>query len=1022
MDSTTALFARYRRHGDLIALGRVFDQLAPRLLGLAMHVCGNAADAEDALQATFVVAMQKAAVFDGRQEVAPWLAGILAGEAKNLARRQQRRRTQPIGEVVAADGDPQAVSERGELVAALRTHIEALPAEQRQVLLLQLQHGLQPAEIAEALGVPPGTVRMRLHRGIAALRTLLPASLVGAVMAMLPSRGLAAVRDAVLAHAAGAGAGAVAGGGAVLLWGGLMMKTCVVAVLAAVALLAWWGWSGPLEPAVDGRLGAASVAPAVVVGGSTGPSRDADSTADLPAPVRTTVAMLPGSLRVSVRADRVARTGRHESVADGSAGSGAPVPDVLVEIWHGAQAPDEVDAHLVTARTDGDGCCTFSELAAVEWSVALTIAGVHVGPLRRVVVPPGAQADCELHLPLARELHGRVVDGRGMPVAGAAVFAGRAAETYGQRTWSPRRVGTSGPDGTFHCGVVAGELLLAARKAGFAGSWSHPVEQAGDGPVVLQLADEPGAIEVKVTHPDGRAIHGAIVQVQGLGPWRRLAVGELVAPPLGVVADEVAPGTLVATDLPAGGYSICVMAPGRVAHAQLQVTAAATSSMRVTFEAGVEVRGRVRGEHGAPLCGLVVEITRPGSDRNQVVRTDGQGAFCFAGIAPGVVSVTAVRLGTQARATKSITVPPDRGVECDLELADAAAIRGRVVDESGAGLPGHVVSAEQGARAHSAFTDHDGAFALFGLDATAATFRVRGRRSGDEVACREVAVAQPGTPVTIVVPAAALPHAVLRGRIRRADGQPPVESEAMLRDEGVGTSAAADGSFHFEGLAAGDVTLVLVAAGCVARTMRVQLAHGEQRDLGDLELPPAGELRVRFRRPDGQPWREWPPAPRLVPFGERDAAVVEGVGSTVRDGVVMLTGIPGGRYTVCGPAADDLLVEPCVVDVAAGQTTDVELPTLVGRQLTFRVEDFASIASCARATVVVRRQDGSELARGEIAPAKQVLDVRLLVPLGDAVAEVVADGLVTHRSPVVVGLLLTDAGTRTLTPLAADDR
>lgn len=75
MDSATENFVRYRRHGDLAALGLVFDALAPRLLALALHLCGNAADAEDALQATFVVAMRKAVTFDASQPVGPWLAG-----------------------------------------------------------------------------------------------------------------------------------------------------------------------------------------------------------------------------------------------------------------------------------------------------------------------------------------------------------------------------------------------------------------------------------------------------------------------------------------------------------------------------------------------------------------------------------------------------------------------------------------------------------------------------------------------------------------------------------------------------------------------------------------------------------------------------------------------------------------------------------------------------------------------------------------------------------------------------------
>ncbi|MCU0863932.1 MAG: hypothetical protein MUC36_09080 [Planctomycetes bacterium] len=116
MDPATEAFLSYRRTGDLDALGRTFDLVAPRLLALALHLCGSAHDAEDALQATFVIAMQKHAAFDARQPVGPWLAGILAGEARNLLRRERRRRGEPLpaddanGGAPAVEADPTAVA------------------------------------------------------------------------------------------------------------------------------------------------------------------------------------------------------------------------------------------------------------------------------------------------------------------------------------------------------------------------------------------------------------------------------------------------------------------------------------------------------------------------------------------------------------------------------------------------------------------------------------------------------------------------------------------------------------------------------------------------------------------------------------------------------------------------------------------------------------------------------------------------------------------------------------------------
>ena len=617
-----------------------------------------------------------------------------------------------------------------------------------------------------------------------------------------------------------------------------------------------------------------------------------------------------------------------------------------------------------------------------------------------------------------------MIDARGLPVAGATIVAGCAVSTHGQRSWRPRVVGTSRADGSFRA-VLTHEQLLGARKAGHAASWSHLVVQPGDGPVVLQLGDEPGAIEVTVSDGQGQAIPGTIVQVQGSsGEPRRLDNGDLVAPPLGVVADAVAPGRFVARDLPVGSYALFVMAPGRNASSGLRVTAGGTATMHLTFAPGVAVTGHVRGAAGEALFGIYLSLDRPGTDSSRTMRTDAQGAFRFEGIAPGVVSLTAVRLGTQARVTKSITVPSDRTIECDLDLVDAAAIRGRIVDASGAGLSEYMVAVQQGDRSYSSFAGGDGSFAVFELTSAPATFRVSHRQSGDEVAHLEVATPRADVPIRIVVPASALPHAVLCGRIVRADAKPVTEPSASLREQ-LPTSwptAQDDGAFRFEGLARGELTLVLEAAGCAVRTLKVQLAHGEQRDLGDLVLETSGELRVRFLRPDGQPWRERPPAPQVTKHGDESPLTADVVDCEVRDGSAVMTGLASGRYTVSGPAEDDLLVEPRVVDIVAGRATEVVMPTAVGRRLDFRIEDYESIASLEHATLTVRRPDGTELARGDIAPAKQMLTSRLRVPLGDVVAEVVADGRLTHRSAFTVTQSLTDRGLHTIPPLVTPGR
>jgi RNA polymerase sigma-70 factor, ECF subfamily len=330
MDPATDAFLSYRRTGDLDALGRTFDLVAPRLLALALHLCGSAHDAEDALQATFVVAMQKHTAFDARQSVGPWLAGILAGEAHNLLRRERRRRGEPLpvdaanGDAAAVEADPTAVAGQRELVARLRTHIEALPAEQRQVLLLQLQYGLQPAEIAEVLGIAPGAVRMRLHRGLQTLRAVLPAGLAAALAPSLagqalPTAGLQQLRDVVLQQATRGGPWPVAAGTGVavaVVAGGLGMKKVLCALVAMFAVFGAWQW---LVPAASGAAGSGEPGPTVAVaaplrglsaGEATEPALGAGRIA-----AESDVAQGTGALRIRVLGDEARPTPASKAAA-----------------------------------------------------------------------------------------------------------------------------------------------------------------------------------------------------------------------------------------------------------------------------------------------------------------------------------------------------------------------------------------------------------------------------------------------------------------------------------------------------------------------------------------------------------------------------------------------------------------------------------------------------------------------------------------------------------------------------------
>ncbi len=221
-------------------LARVFDLLAPRLLLLASHVLGGSGDAEDALQATFLRVIEVAPTrFERGRPVLPWITGVLVREARKLRERNLRRPDptrlgEPVGPL-----EPDAIAIDQEVRDALERGIAELPAPYAEVLTLRLIHGLTPTAIAHALRMSPETVKTRLRRGGERLRSKLPAGLASAVVAALTlgGRQLSAIRDVVLAGAAGVGAAATGGGaGAAASGAGATVAGGGVAALGSQAL------------------------------------------------------------------------------------------------------------------------------------------------------------------------------------------------------------------------------------------------------------------------------------------------------------------------------------------------------------------------------------------------------------------------------------------------------------------------------------------------------------------------------------------------------------------------------------------------------------------------------------------------------------------------------------------------------------------------------------------------------------------------------------------------------------------
>ncbi len=155
----------------------IVRQHSARVYRLAYRLTGNSHDAEDLTQEVFVRVFRsldsyKPGTFEG------WLHRITTNLFLDSARRKQRIRFEGLGEETAQrlrGGEPspaQAFDDR-HLDSDIQAALKALAPEYRAAVVLCDIEGLSYEEIADTLGVKLGTVRSRIHRGRAQLRTAL---------------------------------------------------------------------------------------------------------------------------------------------------------------------------------------------------------------------------------------------------------------------------------------------------------------------------------------------------------------------------------------------------------------------------------------------------------------------------------------------------------------------------------------------------------------------------------------------------------------------------------------------------------------------------------------------------------------------------------------------------------------------------------------------------------------------------------------------------------------------------------
>ena len=162
------------QHGDQAAFVDLIRARVDRLYATAHRILRDVDRAEDALQDALVIAWRDLRGLRDPDRFDAWLHRLVVRVCIDQATRERRRianlRMLPVDGPAASD-DLLTLADRDQLERGFRR----LSPEQRAILVLHHFHGYAPSEIAETLGIPPGTARSRLHHAHRAMRAALEA-------------------------------------------------------------------------------------------------------------------------------------------------------------------------------------------------------------------------------------------------------------------------------------------------------------------------------------------------------------------------------------------------------------------------------------------------------------------------------------------------------------------------------------------------------------------------------------------------------------------------------------------------------------------------------------------------------------------------------------------------------------------------------------------------------------------------------------------------------------------------------
>ena len=189
MEDQELLWLAQARRGDQAAFARLVGAYQRPVYNLCYRMLGNASEAEDAAQETFVRMYTKLHTYQPERKLSSWVLSIASHYCIDRLRRRRgvwlSLDDEPIATMLPSHNrGPEEIALREESRDEVQRLVDTLPAAYRVPLILRYWHDLSYAEIAEVMGLTVQAVKSRLHR---ARLQVIEKTPTGSTLAMVPA-------------------------------------------------------------------------------------------------------------------------------------------------------------------------------------------------------------------------------------------------------------------------------------------------------------------------------------------------------------------------------------------------------------------------------------------------------------------------------------------------------------------------------------------------------------------------------------------------------------------------------------------------------------------------------------------------------------------------------------------------------------------------------------------------------------------------------------------------------------------